>query len=44
VLYTIRTVELFAELPGGTIALVGFVLVWVVLFFAGLFGLTFGWQ
>ena len=44
VLYTIRTVELFAKLPGGTIALGDFALVWVILFFAGLFALTFGWQ
>jgi len=44
VLCTIRAVEFFARLPGGTIALGDFSLVWVILFFAVLFGLTFGWQ
>jgi competence protein ComEC len=44
VLYTIRVVEIFADLPGGTISLGDFSLVWVILFYAGLFSLTFGWQ
>ena len=43
VLYTIRTVELFARFPGGNIVLGDFSLVWVILFYTALFGLTFGW-
>ena len=44
VTYTIRAVEFFANLPGGTISLGNFPLLWVILFYLGLFGLTFGWQ
>ena len=44
VTYTIRAVEFFAGFSGGTIALGNFSLVWVILFYIGLFGLTFGWQ
>ncbi|HBY08052.1 MAG TPA: hypothetical protein DEH22_09815 [Chloroflexi bacterium] len=44
VLYTIRAVEFFAGFPSGMIALGDFSLVWVILFFAVLFGLTVGWQ
>ncbi len=44
VLYTIRVVEIFARLPGGTISLGDFSLFWVMLFYAGLLTLTFGWQ
>jgi competence protein ComEC len=44
VLYTIRAVEFFAELPGGILHLGDISLVWVLLFYAGLFALTFGWQ
>jgi competence protein ComEC len=43
VLYTIRAVEFFARLPGGNILLGDFSLMWVMLFYAALFGLTFGW-
>ncbi len=42
--YTIRAVEYFASLPGGTIALGEFSLVLVILFYTGLFIITFGWQ
>ncbi len=42
VLYTIRAVEFFADLPGGTLDLGDFSLVWLILFYAALFGLTFG--
>jgi competence protein ComEC len=43
VLYTIRAVEFFARLPGGNIVLGDFSLMWVILFYTALFGLTFGW-
>ena len=44
VLYTIRVVEFFARLPGGTIPLGDFSLLWMILFYVGLFSLTFGGQ
>jgi competence protein ComEC len=44
VLYTIRVVEFFAQLPGGSIVLGDFSLMWVILFYTSLFGLTLGWQ
>jgi competence protein ComEC len=44
VLYTIRAVEFFAHLPGGTISIGEFSLVWIILFYVVLFILTFGWQ
>lgn len=44
VTYTIRAVEFFAGFSGGTIALGDFSLVWVILFYIVLLGLTFGWQ
>ena len=43
VLYTIRAVEFFAGFSGGTLNLGDFSLVWVLLFYAVLFGLTFRW-
>jgi competence protein ComEC len=43
VLYTIRTVEFFARFPGGSIHLGELGLLWVLLFYLILFGITFGW-
>ena len=44
VVYTIRVVELFDRLPHGTIFLGDFSVWYVILFYAALFSLTFGWS
>jgi len=44
VVYTIRMVELFDRVPHGTIFLGDFSLWFVILFYAALFSLTFGWS
>jgi competence protein ComEC len=44
VVYTIRIVELFDRVPHGTIFLGDFSFWFVVLFYAALFSLTFGWS
>ena len=44
VLFTIRAVEFFGKLRGGVLILGDFGLLWVILFYALLFGLTFGWS
>lgn len=43
-LYTIRMVEWFDRLPHGVVALGDFGLLYVFLFYAGLFGMTFSWD
>jgi competence protein ComEC len=42
--FTIRAVEFFAGLPGGSLALGKVSLLWLVLFYILLLGITFGWQ
>ena len=44
VVYTIRVVELFDRVPNGTIFLGDFSVWFVILFYAALFSLTFGWS
>jgi len=44
IVYTIRVVELFDRVPNGTIFLGDFSFWFVVLFYAVLFSLTFGWS
>jgi len=44
VVYTIRIVELFDRIPNGTIFLGDFSIWFVILFYAALFSLTFGWS
>jgi len=44
VVYTIRIVELFDRVPHGTIFLGDFSVWFVILFYAALFSLTFGWS
>jgi len=44
VVYTIRVVELFDRVPNGTIFLGDFPIWFVILFYAALFALTFGWS
>jgi competence protein ComEC len=44
VVYTIRIVEIFDRVPNGTIFLGDFSIWFVILFFAALFSLTFGWS
>ena len=44
VAYTIRAVEFFANLPGGTLNLGRINLLWVVIFYVGLFSIVFGWE
>ncbi|MBM3143831.1 MAG: DUF4131 domain-containing protein [Chloroflexi bacterium] len=43
-LFTIRAVELFGKSRGGVLILGDFGLLWVILFYGLLFGLTFGWS
>jgi len=44
VLFTIRAVELFGKLRGGVLILGDIGILWVILFYALLLGLTFGWS
>ncbi|MBL7163005.1 MAG: ComEC/Rec2 family competence protein [Anaerolineales bacterium] len=44
VLFTIRAVELFGKVRGGVLILGDIGILWVTLFYALLFGLTFGWS
>ena len=44
VLYTIRAVELFGEIQSGVLLLGDFGILWVILFYGLLFGLTLGWS
>ncbi|MBL7164138.1 MAG: ComEC/Rec2 family competence protein [Anaerolineales bacterium] len=44
VLFTIRAVELFGKMRGGVLILGDIGILWVALFYALLFGLTFGWS
>ncbi|MBT3391447.1 MAG: DUF4131 domain-containing protein, partial [Chloroflexi bacterium] len=44
VLFTIRVVEYFGEFRGGVLLLGDFGLLWAILFYALLFGLTWGWS
>ena len=44
VVYTIRVVEIFDKVPHGTIFLGDFSIWFVILFYAALFAMTFGWS
>jgi competence protein ComEC len=44
VLFTIRAVKFFARFSGGVINLGDLGILWVILFYAAMFGLTFSWQ